>query len=156
MKDYEKLELDPQISRLLETRGIRAEDIQNVIACEAEMKRVFTNRITGHFLACCRPAKTTFWVEYGCEEDVYRIYSAYSHRMEILEGFNLPAKIKETTDWFCLKCGVQLELATVKLTYLDETFAADTLACTSCQGVFVSEKDAVEKMALAEKMLEDK
>jgi hypothetical protein len=75
--------------------------------------------------------------------------------MKILEGFNMPPKVKRAaTDWSCLKCSVSLELATVKLTYLDETFAADTLACPSCQRVFVSETDAVGKMAPAEKMLE--
>ncbi|HUH65639.1 MAG TPA: hypothetical protein VLZ07_04335 [Syntrophales bacterium] len=151
-----RIEIDPQTSALLESRGIRVEDIEKVITQAAETKKGFTNAGTGHSLASYRPSKTTYWIEYGCEQDVCRIYTAYSHRMEILEGFNLPAKIKKTTDWVCLKCAVPLEVATVKLTYLDETFAADTPACPSCHIVFISESDAVEKMALAEKLLEDK
>jgi len=51
---------------------------------------------------------------------------------------------------------VPLERATVKLTYLDETFGVDLPSCPSCQRVFVSEENALQKMALAEKMLEDK
>jgi hypothetical protein len=158
MEGYEsvRIEADPKIGVLLEGRGIRVEDIQKVIAYAEVTKNFFTNSSTGHSLACRRPSKTTYWAEYGREADFYRIYSAYSHRMEILEGFNMPAKLMKTMDWFCNKCGVPLELATVKLSYLDETFAADTPACPSCQRVFVSEEDAVEKMALAEKMLEDK
>jgi hypothetical protein len=158
MDDHEEvtIEVEPQIGPRLEERGIRAEDIQKVIARAEATKNVFRNITTGHNIACYRSSKTTFWVEYGRVGDLYRIYNAYSHRMEILEGFNLPAKLKKSTDWVCLKCGAPLELAIVKLTYLDETFAAETPACPSCQSVFVSEKDAVEKMTLAEKMLEDK
>jgi predicted RNA-binding Zn-ribbon protein involved in translation (DUF1610 family) len=73
-----------------------------------------------------------------------------------LMGAGVPAKRKETAEWACVKCGLALELATVKLAYLDETFGADIPACPSCGRVYVSESDAVEKMALAEKMLEDK
>jgi len=158
MKDHEMvtIEVDPQIELKLEERGIRGKDIQEAIAHGEATQKIFKNITTGNNIAHYRPSRITFWVEYQQEGNLYRIYSAYSHRMEILEGFNLPAKLKKRTDWVCLKCGAPLELATVKLTYLDETFAAEAPACPSCQGIFVSEKDAVEKMALAEKMLEDK
>ena len=159
MEDHEtiKIEMGPHIGMLLEERGIKSEDIRKVVATAEHMKNLFRNTATGRSLAYHRPSKITYWVEYGREGDSYRIYRAYSHRMEILEGFNLPAKQKKTiSEWLCTECGVFLELATVKLTYLDETFAAETPACPSCQRVLVSEADAVEKMAPAEKMLEDK
>jgi hypothetical protein len=142
---------------LLEERGIKSEDIRKTIAAAEQMKNLFRNSATGHTLAYHRPSKISYWVEYVREGDIYRICRAYSHRMVILEGFNLPAKQKKTLpEWLCVECSISLELATVKLTYLDETFAAETPACPSCQRVFISESDAVEKMALAEKMLEDK
>jgi hypothetical protein len=159
MEDYEtiKIEMAPDIGMLLEERGIRGEDIRRVIAYAEQTRKIFRNSTTGHCLACHRASKITYWVEYGREGDSCRIFGAYSHRMEILEGFNMPSKQKETiSEWLCVECDIFLELATVKLTYLDETFAAETPACPSCQRVFVSEADAVDKMALAEKMLEDK
>jgi hypothetical protein len=159
MEDHEtiKIEMDPDIGKLLEERGIKSEDIRKAVAAAEPMKNLFRNTATGHILAYHRPSKITYWVEYGREGDFYRIYRAYSHRMEILEGLNMPAKQKETnSEWLCMRCGILLELATVKLSYLDEIFAAETPACPSCQRVLVSEADAVEKMALAEKMLEDK
>ena len=77
--------------------------------------------------------------------------------MKILEGFNLPSKKEPVeTGWLCASCDLPLAVATVKLTYLDETFAADLPACPSCQRVLVTEENAVVKMALAERMLEDK
>jgi hypothetical protein len=159
MEDNQKMKLvvDPQIEMLLQERGIGLEDVRRVIAYAEHTKNMLVSTTTGHYLAYHRPSKVTFWVEYSLEGDAYRIHHAYSHRMEILEGFNMPAKLKgENPEWSCVKCGVPLGLATVKLMYLDETFAADLPACPSCQRVFVSEQNAVEKMALAEKMLEDK
>jgi hypothetical protein len=151
-----KLELAPQIEALLEERAIKAEDIQKVIAYAEMTGNIYVNSVTGHYISYHKPSTTTYWVEYGHEGDLCRIYSAYSHRMVILEGFSTPANRKEKSDWLCLKCKVQLEISTVKLTYLDETLVADIPACPSCKRVYVSEETALQKMAVAEKMLEDK
>jgi hypothetical protein len=152
-----EIKIDPQARPLLDERRIAVDEIRKVIEFAESTKYLFTNRVTGHCLGSLNLSNTTYWVEYGRETDSFMVYGAYTHRMKILEGLNMPAKVKSTsTDWACSKCSVPLESVTVKLTYLDETFAADTLACPSCQRVFVSEEDAVEKMAPAEKMLEDK
>jgi hypothetical protein len=158
MENHQKIiRMDPELRVILEQRGIGEEEILSVIAYTEETQRIFLNRTTEHRLGSRRPSKVTYWVEYASEGDAYRIHSAYSHRMEILEGFNMPPKQKKTIpEWICLPCGVSLELAAIKLKYLDETFAAETPACPSCQRPLVSEADAVEKMAAAEKMLEDK
>jgi hypothetical protein len=150
------IEIDPLIESLMEERGIGLGDIQGVLAYGEESKNIYRDMTSGRFLVYHRPARVTYWVEYGREGDVYRVYRVYSHRMEILHGFNMPPKLKGVSTWMCLKCDMPLELATIKLRYLEETFGADLPACPSCQRVFVSEETALEKMALAEKMLEDK
>lgn len=148
--------VSPEVDAILGERAITLDDVRRVIAHGHETGTIYRHTASGHYLASFRPGNTTYWVEYSPEKGGFRIFAAYSHRMLIIEGFNLPAKRPQTTDWLCEKCGVPLEMATVKLTYLDETFAAGTPACPRCGGVFISETDAVEKMALAEKMLEDK
>jgi hypothetical protein len=149
--------IDPQVEAKLETRRISQEEIRKVIESAENARSLFTHRVTGRCLASLSLPNATYWVEYGREDDAFRVYSAYTHRMKILEGFNMPPKVKGgAMEWLCMKCSVPLELATVKLTYLDETFAAETPACPVCQRALVSEEDAVKKMALAEKMLEDK
>lgn len=145
------------IQNLLDERGIRDEDIRQVLSFAESGRRFHTQVATGHRLAYFAPAKVTYWVEYEPEEEGYRIYNAYSHRMKILHGFNMPSKKESTeTGWLCSACELPLALATVKLAYLDETFAVDLPACPACQRVFVSEEQAITKMALAERMLEDK
>ncbi len=156
MGECENLRIAPEVELTLERRAIRAEDIRKVLVHALKTGEVYTHRVTGHYLAYDRPSSITYWVEYGIEDRSYRIYNAYSHRMKILHGFNMPAKRKEAAEWICAKCDLVLELATVKLAYLDETFGADIPVCSSCGRVYVSEGDAVEKIALAEKMLEDK
>lgn len=149
--------IEPHIQSILNERGIREEDIRQVLAF-AEHEHLFhTNRSTGHKLAYLCPSKVTYWVEYAWKDGAFRVFAAYSHRMRILEGFNLPSKKEpQESDWICARCDAPLTLAVVKLMYLDETFAVDLSACSSCQRVHVSEDQAITKMALAERMLEDK
>lgn len=155
--DNAPLQMSIEVKSLLEERGIREEDIRSLLSFAECGRQYHTCEATGHRLAYFTPSKVTFWVEYAPEEAGYRIYSAYSHRMKILHGFNMPSKKPPTeTGWRCAACELPLALATVKLAYLDETFAVDLPACPACQRVLVSEEQAVAKMALAERMLEDK
>ena len=151
------LQIDLQLQRLLEERGIRQETLLQVISSAEADLGFHTDPVTGHRLAYRSLPQVTYWVEYQKDAQGYTILSAYSHRMKILEGFNLPPKqAAEPLIWRCAACEVALEIATVKLVYLDETFAVDLPACPRCQRVLISEENAVQKMALAEKMLEDK
>lgn len=156
VKEGKRLLIDADVQGVLEKRGIREEDIQGVVDFAEETGNVYIHPDTGHLLSYFTPATTTYWVEFGRDGRAYRIYRAYSHRMEILHGFNMPAKKQQTLDWTCTKCNRKLELATVKLKYMEETFGVDIPACPSCQRIFVSEEDATQRMAQAEKMLEDK
>jgi hypothetical protein len=149
--------VDPAVGETLEQRGIREEDIRQVVAVAQAGRRFHVQTATGRRLASFTPDRVTYWVEYGQEEGGCRIFAAYSHRMRILEGFNLPSnKEPVETGWVCGACDVPLALATVKLKYLDETFAVDLPACPTCQRVLITEEQAVVKMAMAERMLEDK
>jgi len=151
------LQIDLQLQKLLDERGIRQETLLQVISSAEADHRFHIDPVTGHQLAYRSLPQVTYWVEYQKGAQGYTIFSAYSHRMKILEGFNLPPKqAAAPLTWRCAACDVALEMATVKLTYLDETFAVDLPACPSCQRVLISEENAVRKMALAEKMLEDK
>ena len=155
--DNTHLQIPSSVGTLLEERGIREEDIHLVLSVAECGKLFLVHKDTGRRLAYHTPSKVTYWVEYEPQEGGYIIYNAYSHRMRILHGFNMPSKkAPEETGWLCAACELPLVVATVKLAYLDETFAVDLPACPACQRVFVSEENAVVKMAMAEKMLEDK
>jgi len=151
------LKIKPQVQQLLEERGIREETLRQVIASAEAEQRYHCDNLSGHHLAYLSLPKVTYWVEYLPTKAGCTVFCAYSHRMQIIEGFNLPPKqAAEPSTWQCAACDLRLEAAAVKLTYLDETFAVDLPACPGCQRVLISEQNAVEKMALAEKMLEDK
>jgi len=155
--DSVPLQISSEVRKLLEERGIREEDLRSVITYAESGRQFHRHLATGHRLAYFTPSKVTYWVEYGAEGDGYRIYGAYSHRMKIHQGFNMPSKkASAEPGWLCAVCDLPLELATVKLAYMDETFAVDLPSCPVCQRVLVSEEQAVAKMALAERMLEDK
>ena len=154
---HDYLIIEPAVGETLEQRGIREEDIRQVLAVAQAGKRFLRQPATGRHLASFTPAAVTYWVEYGREGEGYRVFGAYSHRMRVLEGFNLPSRKEQPeSGWVCGGCEIPLALATVKLKYLDETFAVDLPACPACQRVLISEEQAVKKMAMAERMLEDK
>lgn len=156
MTDCEAIEIGASTLSLLEKKGIRVEDVRSALVSAKHYGNIFTHTGTGRHLAYFRPVgSTTYWVEYTCEGNSYRIQSAYSHRMEVLRGTAIAAEVKEVTEWACSQCAAYLEVVSVKLTYLGDAFVADLPACPSCQRVLVDEEKA-QKMALAEEMLEDK
>lgn len=157
LDDNATLRISADLRALLDERGIRDEDLLSVLAFAENGRRFHISALSGRRLAYFTPHKVTFWVEYQPAAGGYEIYNAYSHRMRILHGFNMAARKTDTaTEWLCAACERPLATATVKLAYLDETFAVDLAACPACQRVLVSEEQAIAKMALAERMLEDK
>jgi hypothetical protein len=63
---------------------------------------------------------------------------------------------KDQKEWTCARCGIDLELAKVQITYVGCSFTIDALRCPQCQLVLVTEDMAVGKLAEAERVLEDK
>src|SRR5262245_50330745 len=119
MDENAPLHITSEVSILLEERGIREDEIRQVLVFAESGRQFHTQVATGHRLAYFAPSKFTFWVEYEPEGGGYRIYRAYSHRMRILQGFNLPSKKEQAeTGWICSACDLSLELAIIKLTYL--------------------------------------
>jgi len=82
-----RLVLPDEIQNQIEERLILEEDIQKVLEyAERTGKRMF-NPASGHYLAYYKPTSVTYWVEYTPEPGgAFRIYNAYSHRMEIGMG----------------------------------------------------------------------
>jgi NAD-dependent SIR2 family protein deacetylase len=58
--------------------------------------------------------------------------------------------------WICNRCGVPVEVETVRLQYRRTIFALHLPACPECGMILVDEALAVGKMAEAEQILEDK
>ena len=81
------LTMSPETRDRLEARRILDEDLRKVIqAANASQAGLFRHASTGRLLACHRPRKVTFWVEYTPSGDGgYVIHNAYCHRM-VIEG----------------------------------------------------------------------
>ena len=64
-------------------RRILEEDLQRVIQhAEACGDKLF-HPPSGRYKAAYAPFKVTFWVEYAPEGNGFRVFNAYSHRMNI-------------------------------------------------------------------------
>src|SRR5690349_5535042 len=65
--------IDPAVSKTLEERGIREDDLRQLLQAVQNGRGYHVNPATGHLLAYHTPGKVTFWVEYRREEGGYRI-----------------------------------------------------------------------------------
>ncbi|MBN2049133.1 MAG: 4Fe-4S dicluster domain-containing protein [Spirochaetales bacterium] len=79
------LYMDPAVTEALEKRLILLRDVREVIAAAEKTGQRLKNNKTNHLIAHLKPGIITYWVEYAPEGDGYRVYNAYSHRLEILE-----------------------------------------------------------------------
>ncbi len=62
----------------------------------------------------------------------------------------------EAAGWECARCGVPLQVAKVKVAYLDTEQPVDLARCPHCGTVMVPEELALGRMLEVEQLLEDK
>ncbi len=81
-----RLVIPDDVQARLDDRLILEDDVRRVIEYAERTGRRLVSPQTGHLLAYHRPTAVTYWVEYTFENDGFRIYNAYSHRMQIADG----------------------------------------------------------------------
>lgn len=85
MSEYEEIRLDisEEVKGIMDERHILTEDVQKTIYYAESTGEKFIDPSRSRSLASFRPDRVTYWVEYGRIGENYRIYRAYSHRMEM-------------------------------------------------------------------------
>jgi hypothetical protein len=85
MSAYEhiRLHIPEEVERLMESRLILKENMQQTIDHAEATGEKFINPSTGRSLASFRPGRVTYWVEYTRVGDDYQVHATYSHRMEM-------------------------------------------------------------------------
>jgi glutamate synthase (NADPH) small chain len=84
--DSVRMVVPQDMRKILETRLILDEDINQVILSAEKTGKYLKNSATGNFLAHHRIGSVTYWVEYSKDDqDTFTIHNAYSHRMMIIE-----------------------------------------------------------------------
>ncbi len=77
------LYLDSEVQRTVDRRRILLDDIRQVIDQSQTDGRRLVNKDNGRHLANRPLGKVTFWVEYAPEGKGFRVFNAYSHRMNV-------------------------------------------------------------------------
>jgi NADPH-dependent glutamate synthase beta subunit-like oxidoreductase len=153
------LVLAPEVELLLEDRYIRPEEVLEVVARSEHTGRRFCEARTGRRLATLRLGSVSYWVEYEPEGDLFRVHTAYSHRMEVKPPPWPPADEIEHADgreWLCALDGRPIEPRSVTLSYLVAGFPVRLPACLEHGMVLITEELATGRMLEAELALEDK
>jgi hypothetical protein len=78
-----EMTIDPEALALMEERMILDEDVALVLADVREGAPSILERSSGLHIASRRVGNVTFWIKYDIQDGVYRIVSAWSHRMTV-------------------------------------------------------------------------
>jgi NADPH-dependent glutamate synthase beta subunit-like oxidoreductase len=78
-----ELIIEPEVHADIERKLILEDDLRRVIRHAESTGEKLLDPASGHFVACHRPVRITYWVEYTVREGRYVIQRAYSHRMEV-------------------------------------------------------------------------
>ena len=78
-----ELEYEPQAELMMDDRMILKSDVIRVMQSLRETGEAILDEESGLYVTRARLGNVTFWVKYKETETGYRIYSAYSHRMNI-------------------------------------------------------------------------
>ena len=79
-----ELEYEAQAELMMDDRMILKSDVTRVIQSLRETGEAILDEESGLYVTRARLGNVTFWVKYRETETGYRVYSAYSHRMNIL------------------------------------------------------------------------
>ena len=77
--------MDPAVRALLDRRHILAEDVRRVIHRAETTGRFLAQPGSDRRLACLRPVRVTYWIEYEPSADGFVVHNGYSHRMQLPE-----------------------------------------------------------------------
>ena len=77
--------LTQEVLDQLNSRLILEEDVQKVIHQASRTGKHLINPDNNHRLACYKPVRVTYWVEYEPTDQGFVIYNGYSHRMLLPE-----------------------------------------------------------------------
>ncbi len=85
MKPHEKITLyiEPEQLRTFDNRRILESDLRRVVLDAEETGKRLRHNQSGLYRATLKLGNTTFWVDYAPENEGYRIFNAYCHRMNI-------------------------------------------------------------------------
>jgi hypothetical protein len=86
VKEGIELQISEDLKRTMETRGIRRNDVEEVIRHAENTGEKFVHTETGRSLASLKLNRVTYWVEYNASGEESVVHRAYSHRMEMKRG----------------------------------------------------------------------
>jgi hypothetical protein len=78
-----QLAVSAEVQADLERKLILLDDIRQTVRHAETSGEKLIDRQSGRFIACHRPVRITYWVEYTVEGKLCVVHRAYSHRMEL-------------------------------------------------------------------------
>lgn len=128
---------------ILEERGIKESDVEEVIASGAKIKNG-----AGDILSKKKIGDVTYYAV--TNGDVVK--TAYSHRMNVGDIVN----VQSDSEWVCVKCNEAAKEGTADVEYMGTKRSGPAIVCPKCGGAWIEEYLATKTIAVAEGLFEAK
>ncbi|NLI73664.1 MAG: hypothetical protein GX369_02665 [Euryarchaeota archaeon] len=138
------------VKEIMGKRGLKEADIVDVInTAESSNRKLVKNGIN---LAKKRIGEVTMYALYNDDGEVQ---STYSHRMVLGDPIKTTDE-PDLTEWVCKECNETAEVGSADMTYLGVTRTGPAVICPKCNDVWIEEYLAVQTIAAAEGLFEQK
>ena len=162
-----QLEVSEEVKNLCRERGIRIEQIEQVIQhAEAAGDKLHQSG-TDRYLAKLKISEPTFYTEYSTKEGGYIVHTAYWHYSELsaeskaeesdTEVQPMVEQDKIMADkWYCFKCKERMGEEAVGLSYAGVGGGQVGIKCPKCEAAYILEQTVLEVVRKNEDEVDEK
>jgi len=138
------------VKKLIESRGLKVDDIKKVILDAEKTKDKITNG--SKCIAKKLMGDVTVYADYSAENGKIRINSGYGHKMKILDI------VMDTADseWTYVKTGAKVRKGHTNLSFVGATRSAPSLVAPASGESWLEEYLAAKTIAVAEMLFSQK
>jgi hypothetical protein len=146
----EEFVISDDVKKLIESRGLKVDDIKKVIDAAEACKDKITNG--SKCIAKKVMGDVTVYADYSSENGKIRINSGYEHKMKIMDI------VMDTADseWTYVKTGAKVRKGHTNLSFVGATRSAPSLVVPSAGESWLEEYLAAKTIAVAESLFSQK
>lgn len=149
-----EVKMSDAVKEMIGKRGIKAENVEEVVKNAESSGKKFTKKGTNHNLAMKMVGDITMYVAYDLESGILKktavVTTAYSHRVKLLKNQSMGA----VTEW--VMGNMPVHTATVELEYMTVHRSGPGLSSADGSLIMVEEYLATKTLAAAEGLFEKK
>lgn len=147
-----KVNIPDDVKETIGKRGIKVEEIQEIIDAAESTKKKLVSADGSRNLAKKQIGDVTIYADYSIADGEAKLNTAYSHRIALGTTVNMV----EPAPWKCAQCNEDVMAGHVNMSYMQVDRVGPALICPKCNDSWVEEYLAINTLAAVEGLFEKK